>query len=470
MSLSFLIRHHPRCVSSLYHGWERHLRSPGTSTCSDFAVVGSGIAGMAAAWLLSAKHRVTVYEREARVGGHSHTVDVETAHGTIPVDTGFIVYNEPNYPNLTALFHHLDVPTKPSNMGFAVSLDGGALEYAGSLAGLAAQPGLFLRRDYRTMLTDTLRFYRDAPKLLAAAKRMSLGEYLAANDYSDAFARLHLLPMGAAIWSSSVADMRAHPVAAFARFFVNHGLLKLSGRPRWRTVDGGSREYVKRLTARYATDIHVASGVATILRDGAGVTIVDARGNRRSHDGVIIAAPADQALGMLAEPTAEERALLGSFRYRPNQVVLHSDAALMPKRRRAWASWNYLGRSNASADADLCVTYWMNALQGIDRRAPLFVTLNPPKMPREDKIHRVLTCAHPVFDAAALDAQSRLWHLQGARRTSFCGSYFGSGFHEDALQAGLAAAEDAGGVRRPWRVANESGRIARIPQLAPAAA
>lgn len=423
---------------------------------------------MSAAWLLSDAHRVTVYEREARVGGHTHTVEVETPTGPVPVDTGFIVYNEPNYPNLTALFHHLDVPTKPSDMGFAVSLDDGALEYAGSLAGLAAQPGLFFNRDYRTMLRQTLRFYREAPKLLAAATRLSLGEYLQANGYSDAFARLHLLPMGAAIWSSSIADMRAHPVAAFARFFVNHGLLKLRGRPQWRTVEGGSREYAGRLTARYARDIHVASGVSAILRDGAGVTIVDARGNRRRHDGVIVAAPADQALAMLADPSPEESALLGSFRYRPNQVVLHGDPALMPKRRRAWASWNYLGRSDASANADLCVTYWMNALQGIDRRTPLFVTLNPPRMPRQETIHRVLTCAHPVFDAAALGAQSRLWHLQGARRTWFCGSYFGSGFHEDALQAGLAAAEDAGGVRRPWRVENESGRIVRVPQLAPA--
>jgi len=445
-----------------------HSGPPG----GDFAVIGTGIAGMAAAWLLSKSHRVTVYEREARIGGHSHTVDVETARGPIAVDTGFIVYNEPNYPNLTALFRHLGVETQPSNMNFSVSLDDGALEYAGSLAGLIAQPSALLRRDYWRMLGDLKRFYREAPQVLTspAAARISLGEYLAANNYSDAFARLHLLPMGAAIWSSSVEDMLAHPACAFARFFANHGLFKLAGRPQWRTVSGGSREYVKRLTAGYAKDIRVASGVKTVLRNCTGVTIVDEHGNRRNHDGVIIAAPADTALAMLAEPSQEERALLGSFRYRPNQVVLHGDPALMPKRRRAWASWNYLGRGDAQANADLCVTYWMNKLQSIDPATPLFVTLNPLAPPREDTIHRTLTCAHPVFDAAALEAQARLWHLQGARRTWFCGSYFGSGFHEDALQAGLAAAEDAGGVRRPWRVENESGRIVRIPQLSPAAA
>jgi predicted NAD/FAD-binding protein len=455
------------------HGWEFTLQSPHSGLPgSDFAVIGSGIAGMSAAWLLSQRHRVTLYEREPRIGGHTHTVDVETVRGPVAVDTGFIVFNEPNYPNLTALFRHLGVETQLSHMNFSVSLDDGALEYAGSLAGLVAQPSALARRDYWSMLADLRRFYREAPSILTkpSVARISLGEYLAANNYSQAFARLHLLPMGAAIWSSSIADMLAHPAAAFARFFTNHGLFKLAGRPQWRTVSGGSREYVKRLTTSYIKNVRAGSGVSAILRDGMGVTIVDAHGNHTAHDGVIVAAPADQALAMLAEPTEQERALRGKFRYRPNQVVLHSDLALMPRRRRAWASWNYLGRSDAQANADLYVTYWMNKLQSIDGRTPLFVTLNPPAMPRAKTIHGVFTCAHPVFDAAVLEAQSRLWHLQGTRHTWFCGSYFGSGFHEDALQAGLAAAEEAGGVRRPWRVENESGRIVRIPQLSPAAA
>jgi predicted NAD/FAD-binding protein len=437
---------------------------------NDFAVIGTGIAGMSAAWLLSRGHQVTVYERDTRVGGHTHTVDVDTPKGPLPVDTGFIVYNEPNYPNLTALFSHLGVETQKSNMTFAVSLDDGGTEYSGSWGGLIAQPSLLLRRDYWHMLSDIVRFYRNAGELIdnPAAGRMSLGEYLRANNYSDAFAQLHLLPMGAAIWSSSIEDMRAHPAVAFARFFANHGLLKISARPLWRAVKGGSREYARKLTASYAKDIRTEAGIKTILREANGVTIVDERGNRRTHDGVVIAAPADQALSLLADPSAEERALLGSFHYRPNKVVLHSDPALMPKRKSTWSSWNYLGRSDASGNEDLCVTYWMNKLQNLDPSRPMFVTLNPPRMPREELTHGVYTCAHPVFDAPAIAAQSRLWHLQGAQRTWFAGSYFGSGFHEDALQAGLAAAEDAGGVRRPWRVENESGRIVRAPQLAEA--
>ncbi len=442
---------------------------PISSETRNLAVVGTGIAGMAAAWLASNHHHVTLYEREARVGGHSHTVEADTPLGRIPVDTGFIVYNEPNYPNLTALFRHLGVRTEVSEMTFSVSLDNGALEYAGNLVGLVAQPGNLLRADYRAMLRDTLRFYREASALLGVRDaRMTLGDYLKANNYSDAFARLHLLPMGAAIWSSSLEDMRAHPVAAFARFFANHGLLKLVTRPQWRTVSGGSQEYVKKLTARFSGN--VSPGVKAILRDATGVTIIDAHGQSARHDGVIVAAHADQALVMLGDASAEERALLGRFQYRPNAVVLHRDPALMPRRKLTWASWNYLGRSDGTPNEDLCVTYWMNKLQNIDRRAPLFVTLNPPTMPRDELIYGIYNCAHPAFDTAAIEAQQRLWHLQGVRNTWFCGSYFGSGFHEDALQAGLAVAEDAAGLRRPWRVAEESGRIVRLPKLAGAAA
>ena len=445
-----------------------HGLAPGRSPARrNFAVVGTGIAGMSAAWLIAQHHNVTVYEREARAGGHTHTVEANTPRGRVAVDTGFIVYNEPNYPNLTALFRHLGVATEASSMTFSVSLDGGALEYEGNPLGLVAQPANLLRRDYVVMLRETLRFYREASKLLDAADtRATLGEYLRDNGYSEAFERLHLLPMGAAIWSSSLQDMRNHPAAAFARFFANHGLLKLTGRPQWRTISGGSREYARKLTASYTHNIRLRCGARAILRDATGVTIVDESGGRARFDGVIIATHANQALSVLADPTTEERNLLSRFRYRPNKVVLHRDPTLMPKRKRVWASWNYIGRSSGRWGDELCVTYWMNRLQNIDGRTPLFVTLNPLCMPRDELIYGMYECAHPVFDANAMEAQRRLWHLQGMRNTWFCGSYFGSGFHEDALQAGLAAAEDAAGVRRPWHVAEESGRIVRIPQMA----
>jgi predicted NAD/FAD-binding protein len=431
-----------------------------------FAVVGSGIAGMSAAWLVSGRHDVTVYERELRVGGHTHTVNVETSRGTMPVDAGFIVYNEPNYPNLTALFRHLGVKTETSNMTFGVSLDEGKLEYSSTALGLAAQPSNYARADYLRMWRDLFRFYRQAGDTLDVDDtRTSLGEYLDANGYSDAFARYHLLPMAAAIWSSSLDDMRAYPVAAFARFFADHSLLKLVNRPAWRTVTGGSQEYLKKLTAGYADKIRTRCGAKAILRDADGVTIIDDQGNSERYDAVIIAAHADQALAMLGDASTEERELLSRFSYRPNTAVLHNDTTLMPKRRMTWSSWNYIGKTNGKPDDDLCVTYWINKLQNLDRRAPLFVTLNPGQMPREETIHGVYNFAHPVFDAGAMEAQQRLWHLQGVRNTWFCGSYFGSGFHEDALQAGLAAAEDATGLRRPWQVAKESGRIVRVPKL-----
>ncbi len=423
---------------------------------SKIAVLGTGVAGLSAAWLLSRAYDVTVLEQEARPGGHSNTVDVPGPDGVIAVDTGFIVYNEPAYPNLTALFDHLGVATTPTEMSFSVSLADGALEYGGAdLFTLFAQKSNLFSRRFWSMLLDIRRFYAEAPGHLAKMEGMTLGDYLDANAYGEAFRDDHLYPMAAAIWSIPARQAAHYPAQAFTRFCENHGLLKIAGRPVWRTVQGGSREYVKKLLAPVADRLILNAPVTRVTRDDSGVT-VEWPGGAQRFDHVVIAAHADQALAMLADPTEDEKRLLSCFSYGRNETILHGDPALMPKRRAVWSAWNYLSQG---PDAELCVTYWMNRLQPLPPQTPLFVTLNAPVAPREELVHRRFVYEHPIFDLAAIDAQRDLWSLQGRRRTWFCGAYFGAGFHEDGLQAGLAVAEQLGGVRRPWRVENESGRI-----------
>jgi predicted NAD/FAD-binding protein len=387
--------------------------------------------------------------------------------GSLPVDTGFIVYNEPSYPNLTALFHHLDVPTAASDMSFAVSLDGGALEYAGTdLRGLFAQKRNLLRPRFWTMLGELMRFYREAPRDARAAGDQTLDDYLDANGYGRALRDDHLYPMAAAIWSAPAAQIGRHSIASFVRFCQNHGLLQVNDRPIWRTVVGGSREYVERLRRRISSRLQLEQGVLEVRReqDASGPLV-----RLRTQDGwwperfdaVVLATHANHSLALLAEPTPTERRLLGAFAYTRNLAVLHSDPALMPRRRGVWSSWNYLAARGSGAPPT--VSYWMNRLQphlprGAGAR-PLFVTLNPIVPPRHQHLIRTEVYEHPLFDTAAIRAQHELWSLQGDRGVWYCGAYFGAGFHEDGLQAGLAVAEQLGGVRRPWTVNDESGRI-----------
>ncbi|WP_224404805.1 NAD(P)/FAD-dependent oxidoreductase [Afifella sp. IM 167] len=430
------------------------------------AVIGSGIAGLSAAWLLSGRHEVVLYEAEPRPGGHSNTVDVPEKG--LAVDTGFIVYNETNYPNLVALFSHLGVATEASDMSLAVSLDNGRVEYSGTgINGLIGRRGNVVSPRFWGMVKDLMRFYREAPALLGAGRSeaLTLGEYLEEGGYGPAFIEDHLLPMAGAIWSASAAEIRAFPALAFVRFFHSHGLLLLSRRPRWRTVSGGSRRYVERMLADCSAELRAGAPVARVTREEDGVTVTDAGGHADRFSEVVIATHADQALALLGDADATEWTGLSAFRYSQNRAVLHSDERLMPKRRRVWSSWNVIGDTGGHEDKPLSVTYWMNRLQNIDPRHPLFLSLNPPKPVEAEKTIAEFTYTHPIFDAPAIGAQASLWRLQGRRRTFFAGSYFGYGFHEDALQAGLAAAEAAGGVRRPWSVAEESGRISLAPHL-----
>ena len=424
------------------------------------AVVGGGIAGLSAAWLLSQKHQVTLFESDDRLGGHANTVDAPGLNGPVPVDTGFIVYNEPNYPNFTALLAHLGVASQPADMALSISLDDGGFEYSSfGLAGVFAQKRNIFSARFWAMLLDVTRFYRHGPKDLASleAPLTSLDDYLAQKGYCNAFRDDHLLPQAAAIWSTPLDAIRAYPAASLIRFFQNHGMMSLFGRGLWRTVTGGSRSYVTKLAAAFRGEVRTGARVTGVRRTPGGVEVRDAAGRVERFDEVVMATHGDTALALLDDPTAEERRLLGAFRYSRNQTVLHGCPSVMPKRKRAWTSWNHVGRRDAPEAG--CVSYWMNRLQSLKDAPDLFVSLDPKTPLPPEQVIRTEAYEHPLFDAGAIAAQREIWSLQGVRRTWFCGSYFGHGFHEDALQSGLAVAEQLGDVRRPWTVKDESGRI-----------
>ncbi len=429
---------------------------------NEIAIVGGGIAGLSAAWLLSKCHQVTVFEREGWKGGHANTVNLRLNDRDTPVDTGFLVYNAQNYPNLVALFDELGVATEDSDMSFAVSLDGGALEYSSNFpVGLFGQPANLFRPAFWSMLGDISRFYGKATQDLAegALRGLTLGAYLDQKGYGHDFRRKHLLPMGAAIWSTSPRDMEAWPAESFVRFFESHNLLELTNRPIWRTVSGGSRNYVERLTKPLRDRVRIKSPVVRIARQPGGVTLTDAAGDTHDFDHVVIASHADEALAMLDAPTLNEAELLGAFGYTRNMTYLHRDPRRMPRRKRVWASWNYLADMRTDDAAAPEVTYWLNRLQNLQGREDVFISLNPAQPPRPELTERVFEYTHPLFDQTALEAQRDLWTLQGVGNVWFCGSYFGYGFHEDALQSGLAVAEELGGVMRPWILPEPSNRL-----------
>ncbi len=433
------------------------------------AIIGTGISGLSAAWLLHRRHDVTVYEKNPRAGGHSRTMTVRHSGRDIPVDTGFIVFNERNYPNLTQLFRRLGVPVKNSDMSFGLTVDDGRLEWgAKSLSAIFGQRRNLLRPKFLKLLYDVFRFNAGVVAQVERAPHLTLGALLTKMRLGDWFLRHYLLPMAGAIWSCPPRQMLEFPARTFVRFFVNHHLLSLRGQPQWLTVDGGSQVYVSKLTAALGEQVRLGCGVRRVVRDETGVTVEDVHGGVERFDQIVFGCHADQALALLADADAEERAALAPITYQKNLAVLHSDERIMPKNRPCWSSWIYHA-DDAGAETKISVTYWMNSLQGIDERTPLFVTLNPNKDIAEDKIFDTHLFDHPVFDFPAMAGQSALKEMNGRRSTWFCGAHLGHGFHEDGLVSAMAVAEGLG-VPAPWIEATPTPELGWVGDPVPAAA
>ena len=419
------------------------------------AIVGTGISGLGSAFLLNPDHDVTVYEKDARIGGHSRTVTVDYDGRAIPVDTGFIVFNRPNYPNLSGLFAHLGVPTHASDMTFAASIKDGWLEWGlKDLDSVLGQRRNLLRPRFGMLVRDVFKFNAQAQETVERDPELTVEGLIAKLGLGDWFRRFYLLPMSGAIWSCPPCEMMNFPARTLVQFFANHHLMSFTGQPQWRTVTGGSQEYVSRLTAPFAHRIRTNCGAVAVTRSDGKVQIKDAQGGTETYDQVVMASHGDETLTLLKDAGPDEQAALSAFRYQKNIAVLHRDESIMPRRRRCWASWNYVSDGDI-LHPKITVTYWMNLLQGIDEKYPLFVSLNPK---REISGHLVFDRAefdHPVFDEAAIAAQGRIAQLQGRRGTWFAGAHLGHGFHEDGLASAVRVAHGLG-AQIPW----ETGTVA----------
>ena len=428
----------PRCLISL--------------TCMErIAIIGSGIAGLGCAHFLQHRYQLTLYEKSDYVGGHSHTLSVDAEHGPVPIDTGFMTYNEVTYPNLSRLFRELGVASRPSSMSFSVQHLPGELEFCGSSLNLLfGQRRNLLRPRFWNMLLQINRFNREAAAAVESSDSQAgnLGEYVRARNYGERFLNYYLLPMSCAVWSTPPERMLQFPAMTLLRFFHNHGFLGLHTQHPWRTVLGGARSYVERLIAPFRDRIHLKRAALAVRRAADEVQVTDQSGHTAHYDHVILACHADQALQMLPDADPQERSVLGQFRYQPNTALLHTDARVMPRTTRCWSSWNYRVSYDAHGRVAPSTIYWINRLQGIDTRRNYFVSINGEDTLRPEQVLQRIHYQHPLFDDAAIRAQQELPRLNQRRnRVYLCGSYFRYGFHEDAfssaLQLSRLLAEDA---------------------------
>lgn len=407
------------------------------------AIIGSGIAGLTSALLLQKKYQVSLFEQNDYFGGHTHTVDVEMAGRRYPVNTGFIVYNDWTYPNFIRLLQHLGVESEPSNMSFSVRCDRSGLEYNGTnLNGLFCQRKNLLNPRFWRMVNDIIRFNRDATADHLAghiSPQATLQQYLEQNDYSEEFTRNYIIPMGAAIWSTSEADMLHFPFAFFVRFFHNHGMLSVNARPQWRVISGGSRSYVEALLKQLRGTTHLSRKITSIERYDSGVVLIDDQGQRQNFDAVVLACHSDQALQLLEKPSWNERDILGQIPYLPNDVVLHTDSRLLPQRRLAWAAWNY--RIPERENAPVKLTYNMNILQNFSAPTTFCVSLNQTENIDPSKILARYQYSHPGFTLAGMAAQQRWDLINGKNHTYYCGAYWLNGFHEDGVNSAIRMTE-----------------------------
>jgi len=413
------------------------------------AIIGTGIAGLGCAHFLQRRFALTLYEKDAHIGGHANTVTVEEDAGSVPIDTGFMTYNEVTYPHLTRLFRDLAVTSQPSSMSFSVQHRPAQLEFCGSsLNHLFGQRRNLLNARFWKMLLTINRFNQEAVESLHSARfeQQSLGEYLRERNYGDQFRDFYLMPMSCAVWSTPPAQMLQFPAATLLRFFHNHGFLGLHTQHPWRTVVGGARRYVEKLTIPFRDRIHLRRGVRRVQREQARVSVTDESGQRECYDRVILACHADQALALLVDADQHERALLGEFKYQPNTALLHTDAAVMPRTRRCWSSWNYRVDRHDDGRAAPSTVYWINRLQRPSTRQNYFVSINGAEALQPEKILRRIDYEHPLFNLGAIRAQSELPDLN-RRHTGvyFCGSYFRYGFHEDALTSALTLSRELDG-------------------------